>query len=713
MSSRVVKRALGGAALSTALVTGLGTALAGVAVSAAEQLPVGPEALYVVVLDGPGTAGYDGPLPEREYLTRMRHQQDATLARVGAGAPAYRWTTALNGFAAGMAADEAARLARTPGVAAVEVNSVRSLAQADVATTAASAPGAAGAGGAGTVVGVVDTGIDPEGPVFAGTRTLGDLAASGFAGRCPDAEAWTRGCNDKVVAARHFVAGFSPDNLASGARLSPYDEHGHGTQVASLAAGNRGVSAVLDDRDLGTFSGAAPDARLAVYKACWTAPDPADDGCATADLVAAVDQAVVDRVDVLTLAVSGSPTLDVVDRALLGAMEADIMVAAAVGNAPDGVGHTQPWTTTVGASSGPQRRGELVLEDGTVLAGTMSESGAVGPAPVVAASSIPAPGRTREHAGLCLPGALDAAGAAGRIVVCERGRVARVDKSAAVRLADGAAMVLVNRPGQALGADLHAVPSLHVSAADGATLRREMRGGLRATLRSADAQAAVPRLMDWSAGADAGVSTVKPDLAAPGSALLAATTRAEGHRWELLTGTSASTAIVAGTAARMRSQHPRWPAQWVRSVLATSALDTAEAPSSLRQGAGRLYVAGALRAGLVYDVEPTAWRQVLDGALDSAELNLPSVMVDRRARTVEVTRRITNVAPTHMYYSSRASGFRGHQVSVQPAAVKIAPGETRTLRITITPRGRARADSGWVSWRGANKTRVRIPVVVR
>ena len=26
-----------------------------------------------------------------------------------------------------------------------------------------------------------------------------------------------------------------------------------------------------------------------MYKACWTAPDPADDGCATADLVTAID----------------------------------------------------------------------------------------------------------------------------------------------------------------------------------------------------------------------------------------------------------------------------------------------------------------------------------------------------------------------------------------------------------------------------------------
>jgi hypothetical protein len=697
-------------ALAAALATAIGTP-AGVAVPVGEPVTIGPESLYVVVLDGPGTSGYDGPLTDAEYRTRITQQQDAMLEQLGRLAE-YRWTTALNGFAAELSADRAARLARTPGVAAVEVSAVRALARAEVATAPA-ARAVPGAGGDGTVVGVVDTGIDPDGPVFAGTPSLGPAGHSGFAGTCPDAEGWVRACNDKVVAARHYVRGFSADRLASRARVSPYDTHGHGTQVASLAAGNRNVTATLGARDLGTFSGAAPDARIAVYKACWTAPDPVDDGCATADLVAAIDQAVADRVDVLALAVSGSPTLDVVDRALLGAMESDIVVAAAAGNAPDAAGYGQPWTTTVGASSGPERRGELVLDDGTVLPGTMSETESVGPAPVVAASSITAPGRSRADAALCLPGSLDAARASGRIVVCERGRVARVDKSAAVRLADGAAMVLVSNPGRSPGADLHAVPSLHVSAADGAVLRRELRDGLVATLHSVDATDAVPRLLEWSAGAPPGVSTVKPDLAAAGTGLLAATTGAEGQRWELLTGTSASTALVAGTAARLRAQHPRWPAQWIRSALATSAVDLAGDPSSLRQGAGRLYVSGAVRAGLVYDVPPRAWRQVLTGALDAARLNVPSVIVDRAPRVVEVTRRVTNVTRRHMYYSSQATGFRAHQVDVRPAAVRIAPGETRTLRIRITPRGRARADSGWVAWRGANRTRVRIPVVVR
>jgi minor extracellular serine protease Vpr len=710
-SRSAVGRALGGAALAAAL------ALAGQpAGQAAEPLPVGPAVLHVVVLDGPGTAGYRGPLPEAEVRRRLTARQDQVLARAGVGGTTYRWTTALNGFAAELSAQQATRLARMPGVAAVETNAVRRLAGTAVTGTA-TADRPRGVGGAGTVVGVVDSGIDLSGPVFADADDLGPVPRD-FTGACPDADGWTAACNDKVLSARHFVAGFSEDRLASGAVLSPYDGHGHGTQVASLAAGNAGISAVAGRDDLGTFSGAAPDARIAVYKACWIAPDPVDDGCATADLVAAIDRATADGVDVLTLAVTGSPTLDAVDRALLGAAESDVVVAAAAGNGAT-TGHSQTWVTTVGTSTGPARRGELALEDGSVVRGTMGTTRTVRRARLVSGAAIPAPGRTRGDAALCLPGSLDAGRAADRIVVCERGRVARVDKSAAVRLADGLGMVLLSTPGPPPSADLHSVPTLHVTADRAGPLRLAGRQELTGTLRPVSTPPRRSRLAGWSPRGRAGATVVKPDLVAPGTSLLAATSRAADRgRWELLSGTSASTALVAGTAARLRGAHPDWPAQWVRSALTTSAADVAGAPSSLRQGAGRVDVRAALLAGLVYDVDPGAWRRILEGRLPAARMNLPSVLVPRTSKPVEVTRRITHVGRTHLYYSSTASGFERTDVRVRPAAVRMAPGETRTVRIRVESRDgaapdRAAPDSGWVTWRGADGTRTRIPVVVR
>ena len=69
-------------------------------------------------------------------------------------------------------------------------------------------------------------------------------APRGFRGECPpgartgDAD----DCNRKLVAARWFVDGFGDDDLLTSSSLSPRDDSGHGTQMASIAAGNAGVT---------------------------------------------------------------------------------------------------------------------------------------------------------------------------------------------------------------------------------------------------------------------------------------------------------------------------------------------------------------------------------------------------------------------------------------------------------------------------------------
>ena len=672
--------------------------------------------LYLVTLHSPGTTGYDGPRPVRDYRDSLLAQQDRLLDQVDEGTePAYRWTTALNGFAVHLTTLEAGRLAAQPEVRLVERDSVRPVTGTGTPATV-HGPLPAGRGGGGTVIGFVDTGVNPQSPVFAYTSGMGP-GPRHFRGDCAAVGRWDASdCNDKIVGARHFVAGFGPDHLRSGADTSPYDDDGHGTQLASLAAGNAGVNALDGDQDHGTFSGTAPRARVAVYKACWSAPDPDDDGCSSADVVSAVDAAVADRVDVLNVAVAGSPTLDTVDLALLGAAERDVFVSAAAGNDGSRAGHAQPWITTVGGTTGPRRTGSLTLPDGTVLVGAMTATRGVPPTTIVVARDIPAPGRSDRDAGLCVPGSLDAGRAAGRIVVCDRGLVARVDKSAAVRLADGVGMVLVNRRGDNLGADFHALPTLHLGAADGRTLRTALRrtGPLTGRLDREPAPAGKPRVLpDSGTGSGSGTS-VEPDLVAPGAELLAATSPAGSNaRWELTTGTSAATALVSGWATRIRAAHPDWSAARVRSALMTSSASVGGEPGSMRQGAGLPRLDVALRPGLVYDVPRTAWRRSLDQQT-ADRLNLPSVLMSNGRATAVVTRRVTNVGTRAMYYSSQAWGFTSHRVQVFPAGLRIGPGETRTVRIRVAARPGVRpdADSGWVAWRGANGTRARIPVVL-
>ena len=348
----------------------LGLTVSAASVALAEDAPApaaaGAEPLTLVTLQGPGTSA--GTRDAADLLAR----QDALLAAIGAGEPTYRWTTALNGFAARLTADQLGALEAQAGIAAIEPDAVRPLAgRTSPATVRGTATSPRLRGGAGVVIGVVDSGIATESPAFADVPGLGPDPQE-FAGACAEGDGWTADdCTRKIVGARWFVDGFGADRVRSSESLSAQDVLGHGTQVSSVAAGNAGVSVRVDGRDAGRFGGVAPQARIAAYKACWGAPDPADDGCSTADVVSAVDAAVADRVDVLSLALAGGEGIDTLQRALLGAAEADIVVIGAAGNSAGSAyaAHSSPWVTTVGSAVGRMSRGRVTAPGGRSFAG--------------------------------------------------------------------------------------------------------------------------------------------------------------------------------------------------------------------------------------------------------------------------------------------------------------------------------------------------------
>lgn len=709
----VGRRALAAAGSVAALVASV-AGLGGVPTSTAAA-PATGTALYLVTLDGPGTSGQHANAPRPVRRLQLERQQDALLAEVGSPAPVYRWTTALNGVAVRLTRSEAATLTADPHVALVEKNGVRRMAGAP-----APSGGFAGSGhhrgGAGTVVGVVDSGIWPDNPLFAAVPRLGRVP-HGFHGTCQAGEGWDAGtCNRKLVGARWFVDGFGADRVRASSSLSPRDDEGHGSQMASIAAGNAGVSVLVHGQRLGSYGGIAPQARLAVYKACWTAPDPADDGCATADLVTAIDQATRDGIDVLNLSVGGPSSFDTVERALLGAAEADIVVVASAGNhgGRSFASHPSPWVTTVGSTTGVVRRGRVVLGSGPVLTGAMASTRGVGPARVVVGARVAAEDASRARARVCTPGTLDAAKVRGAIVLCERGTIGRVDKSAAVEGADGVGMVLANPGPGSVDSDFHSVPTVHLDRSAATTLRHWLadhpRG--RVSLRPLGVAHPPARLSPWSSGGDPTAATLKPDVVAPGVGLLGAVPPVvRDTRWDFVSGTSAATAYTSGTAALLRSRH-RWSASVVRSVLATTAAPVAGAPSALRGGAGRVRSTPEARPGVVYAVEPHDYRAWLDGSMRAGRLNTPSLLIRDDQSTA--ARTITNVGHRALYFSSSASGFSRHVVDVRPAAVRLGPGESARFTVRVEHRGAGvhPLDDGWVTWRGGNGSEARIPVLI-
>lgn len=210
--------------------------------------------------------------------------------------------------------------------------------------------------GDGIIVGVIDSGIVPESKSFH-DQGLGPIP-SRWKGECMVGDQFkSTHCNRKLIGARWFAKGVEDEINTTAAieYFSPRDAVGHGTHTASTAVGSLVHDVSFKGLALGTVRGGAPRARLAVYKVCWNLPGNAG-ACSTVDELKAVDEAIHDGVDVLSLSIGATgPALDPeLDIKLLHAVAKGITVVCSAGN--DGpslhtVEHIVPWIITVAASS--------------------------------------------------------------------------------------------------------------------------------------------------------------------------------------------------------------------------------------------------------------------------------------------------------------------------------------------------------------------------
>ena len=665
------------------------------------------------------SAAYDASSVAAEKYTRhLRRQQDQVADAVGAE-PIYHYTTSLNGFAAPLTAAQAGSLSRRDDVIAVVPDRVRRLQDRPSAagtlplSDSSSSPGARSAGraGAGVVIGVVDTGIDSDGPAFARRtgQTPGTYTGTCSAGHDAD-RAGAFSCAGRLVGGSYYAQGQGGGSAVwSGEYLSPEDQQGHGTRVASAAAGAATVRSRASGADLVRLTGTAPGALLASYKVCWGAEDGGG-SCLTSDTLAGIDQAVADGVDVLSYGAGGAVAdlADPVQQALLHAADAGVFVAGAAGNdgpRPASTGHPGPWVTTVGAVGQDLPSAELVLGNGETYEGTSLTPADV-TAPVVLGADAATADADRSEARLCFPDSLDPDAVAGTIVVCDRGTSDRVEKSAAVAAAGGAAMVLVNRGAGSLEADAHAVPTVHLPAAAHDSLYAYADGADAATARIRGAAGGgdrpPPRLARFSGRGPTRAldgDLLKPDLVAPGENVL---TAAPGHRtggsledparYGLSSGTSVAAAQVAGQAARILQVHPDWSPMAVKSALMTTARPGASV-GPFGEGAGTVRVRRAVDPGLVLDSGWSDWAAYQPGdadagtpharALSARDLNTPSVVIGDLTGRQTVKRTVTNVGGETATYSADTTGIDGISIAAVPSVFTLRPGEQQTLTVRI------------------------------
>ncbi|MES2116863.1 MAG: NF038120 family PEP-CTERM protein, partial [Pseudomonadota bacterium] len=744
---------------------------------------------YLVQLHGQPVASYTGtmaglpatrPAPGQRldlhgaavqrYTGYLLRHQDAVRSLV-AGAPLlHRYQVVLNGFAALLTDDEVRRLQADANVARITADvphrpltnytpTFLGLDQPDGLWHQLGGPGHAGED---VVIGMIDTGVWPENPAYAdrvdadGHPSFAPGASlvygppTGWHGSCQVGEGFTvANCNNKLIGARYFDAGFQ----ASGKTLhwsefrsprdslgNPAGQGGHGSHTSSTAGGNHGVPANVAGIPMGQVSGMAPRARLAMYKVCWTYNDPGDDAgqnsCWTSDSVAAIEQAVLDGVQVINYSISGSNTIaDPVEQAFLHAANAGVFVAASAGNAGPGdtVTHLSPWLTTVGASTHNRvMQATVTLGNGAHYEGASLNTTAL-PAgtPIVRAEDAGLAGADPTAVKLCFSAgtngghpALDLAKAAGKIVVCTRGTSARVDKSLAVLQAGGVGMVMVDN-GAGLVAEVHAVPTIHVTAADGAQIQAyaQTPGASAAfgTFRIAIGTTPAPVMANFSSRGPNlfDPNVLKPDLTAPGVDILAGVTPAltmaqradivngtlvPPPAWAFYQGTSMSSPHVAGVAALLRQRHPGWSPAAVKSALMTSATPTfpdsitgmAQGTLPWGQGAGHLNPNGAVDPGLVYDLGPADYQKYLcgtglstdcaGGAVASYNLNLASITVNNVLGTTVVSRAVTNVGAAMATYTASVE-VPGYTAVVTPASLTLAPGQTLPFTVALTRAG--------------------------
>jgi hypothetical protein len=703
-----------------------------------------------------------------DYVAYLDARHAAVLNAVGAkDNKIYSYRYSVNGFSALLTPAQAAVIAAMPGVTAVESDTWRQV-TTDNSPTFLGLNAAGGLwdqlggvenAGEDIIVGVIDTGIWPEHPSFSDqfdfadrpgesgkdTRVYGPPPDDWY-GTCQSGEQWSQDdCNYKLIGARYYLDGFGHHGIVTHDYKSARDADGHGSHTSSTAAGNYGVPASIMGGDLGTVSGMAPRARIAMYKACWN-----DAGCFTSDLTAAIDQAVADGVDVINYSI-GSDTpglLGTDDIAFLFAADAGVYVATSAGNAGPGYGTvgspaSVPWVTAVGAST--QNRtflGAATLGNSATYYGA-SVTGGTGVLPLV----------DSEDAGseLCIPGELDSGVVAGKIVLCQRGVIARVDKSYAVYLAGGAGMIQYNtNDAQTENTDNHWVPSVHINNTNGVAIKAyiDAEGANATAYITGGTFTAIPA--PWMAafssrGPDgAAEDIIKPDVTAPGVNILAANSPtpfigATDQLFQAIGGTSMASPHVAGAGALLCQLHPDWTPAMIKSALMTTAYtagvykeDGVMPADPFDVGGGHIAPNPATDPGLVYDAGLYEYFGFLCGStnavspatcdylaslgipFDASDLNLASIGIAELAGFQTIVRTVTNVGPAATY-NVTYDAPTGIGVAVTPNTLTLANGESATYYVTFTTLSSATLNAwtfGSLTWSDGTHN-VRSPIAIR
>ncbi|XP_042465591.1 subtilisin-like protease [Zingiber officinale] len=524
--------------------------------------------------------------------------------------------------------------------------------------------------GRGVIIGVLDTGVTPGHPSYDDEGV--PPPPSTWKGSCN----LETGCNNKLIGARSMIV--------DGDERSPVDEVGHGTHTSATAAGNFVRNVSYFGFAKGTAAGMAPQAHLAIYQVCTA------QGCNEGDILAGLDAAVKDGVDILSLSLGGGSMPldeDVVAIGSFAAVRKGIFVSCAGGNdGPDyfTLSNEAPWILTVAASSVDRSfRASVKLPNGKVIPGESLDQPRNFPK-----SSLPLYYSTESPS--CDIDPPDDSHR-GSVWVCEvrrgdLGRVVAFAKSHGARALisisskiEGATISIrkMNFPGVVLTIQegSHLISYLNSTSEPSALI--VFNGTVLGV-----SPAPVVAFFSSRGPSQATPGILKPDISGPGLNIFAAYihSRDTPDQYYIISGTSMATPHLSGVAALLKAAHPTWSPAAIRSAIITTA-DTDVSDELLElapyfvKGAGHINPNKATNPGLIYNITDDDYVSYIcdkfgkDGARNIArtvvdcskrvaeeELNYPSILLAPKGGAVaKVTRTVTNVGPAKSSYTVSVS----------------------------------------------------------
>ena len=566
--------------------------------------------------------------------------------------------------------------------------------------------------GKGVKVASMDGGLHKDAPMFKGSGWSYPV------GYPVHGLGLTSNNNGKIIASRAYFRWWDPPAVGDENPWPGVNGTPHGTHTGSTAAGNLVTNATYLGTPLPPMSGVAPGAWLMSYRVFYASVS-GDGSFHTAEGVSALEDLVKDGANVVNNSWGGGPggigaPFDAIDNALVNTAKAGVFVSMSNGNAGPNLGtgdHPSPDYINVAAST----------TSGTYASGRVGQSG---PTPISDTTkynisfasfgaSIPSGQQlVKDYIAAAVISPTNAIGCApfganaflGKTALISRGTCEFGVKALNAQNAGASFVVIYNSAaggdglinmGEGAVGNQVTIGAIFVGRTGGLSLlgfaqNHPNDAKLVVDTQGFQAGATPDLIVNFSSRGPSTRNSLKPDIAAPGSNIMAqgytpgVTGEARHLGYGQVSGTSMASPHVAGSAALLRQKYPAWSNAAIKSALMSTSKYTniwnfdGSPAQPTDMGAGRLDVGAAMNPGVIL-------------APPAADFGLIYTGTAKLGREIQVTNITTQAETYNISTLYTGNGFAPTQtttlpgVTVSPSSLTLNPNEKKTLTVSFDP----------------------------